>query len=139
LSCELSPIREVLLASFVARFFSSQAFIFPPPIWLMLMLTPRVLGTLACVCCFYECFYRTEKLSRRLKIFSPAHRTMGDGMSLDSRQFSSSMPPQHEAVPSSHHPVHVEMPPINDDISIRSHEELARWLGVDRMDREQDG
>jgi hypothetical protein len=31
-------------------------------------------------------------------------------------------------MPSSHHPVHVEMPPIDDDdISIRSHEELARF------------
>jgi hypothetical protein len=38
------------------------------------------------------------------------------------------MPPQHEVVSSSHHPMHVEMPPIDDDdISIRNHEELARF------------
>jgi hypothetical protein len=39
------------------------------------------------------------------------------------------MPPQHEVVPSSHHPVHVEMPLIedDDDISLHSHEELARF------------
>jgi hypothetical protein len=50
-------------------------------------------------------------------------------MSLDSQRFSSSMPPQHEVAPSSHHHVHVEMPPIDDDndISIRSHEQLARF------------
>jgi hypothetical protein len=39
------------------------------------------------------------------------------------------MPLLHEAAPSSHHPMHVEMPPIDDnnDISIRSHEELATF------------
>jgi hypothetical protein len=78
-----------------------------------------------------------EKLSRELKkIFSPKmshHRTgshsLSDGMSLDSRQFSSSMPPQHEVAPSSHHPVHLEMPMIDgdNDISIHSHEELGRF------------
>jgi hypothetical protein len=133
LGCELSLIREVLLASFVARFFSSQIFVFLLPVWLMLTLTPRVLHTITCVC---ECFCRMKKLSHRLKkIFSPGtlHHGSGshspsDGMSLDSRQFSSCMPPQHEATPSSHHLVHVEMPPIDDDmdISIRNHEEVAR-------------
>jgi hypothetical protein len=29
-------------------------------------------------------------------------------------------------MPSSHHPINVEMPLIDDDISICSHEELAR-------------
>jgi hypothetical protein len=39
------------------------------------------------------------------------------------------MPSQHEATPLSHHPVHVEMPLIDDDddISICSHVELARF------------
>jgi hypothetical protein len=39
------------------------------------------------------------------------------------------MPPQHDAAPLSHHPVHVEMPPIDDDddISIYNHDELARF------------
>jgi hypothetical protein len=77
-----------------------------------------------------------KKLSHGLKIFSPgiSHQGSGshslsDGMSLNSRQFSSSMPPQHEAAPLSHHPVHVEMPLIDDnnDISICIHEELARF------------
>jgi hypothetical protein len=127
----------VLLASFVACFFSSQAFVFLSPIRLTLTLTPRVLGTLACVCCFCECFCRMKKLSHGLKmIFSPStsHHGLGshslsDGMSLNSRQFSSSMPAQHEATPSSHHLVHMEMPPIDDDddISTRNHEELARF------------
>jgi hypothetical protein len=41
------------------------------------------------------------------------------------------MPPQHEATPSSHHPVHMEMPPIDDDdISIHNHEELARFKSL---------
>jgi hypothetical protein len=124
----------VFLASFVARFFSSQAFVFLPPVQLTLALTPRVL---ACVCYFCECFCRMKKLSRRLKkIFSPgmSHHGLGshslsDGMSLDSWWFSSSMPPQHEAVLSSHHPVQMEMPLIHDDnnISIHNHEELARF------------
>jgi hypothetical protein len=57
LSCELRPIREVLHASFIACFFSSQAFVFLLPIWLTL--TPRVLGTLVCVCCFRECWALT--------------------------------------------------------------------------------
>jgi hypothetical protein len=137
LSCELSPIREVLLASFIAHFFSSQAFVFLLPARLMLMLTPRVLGTLTCVCCFCEYFFRMKKLSHGLKkIFSlgTSHHGLGshspsDGMSLDSRRLSSSMPPQHEATPSSDHPVHVEMPLIDDDddISVRNHEELARF------------
>jgi hypothetical protein len=51
-------------------------------------------------------------------------------MSFDSQQFLSSMPPQHEAMPLSHHPMHVEMPLIDNndnDISIRSHKELARF------------
>jgi hypothetical protein len=50
-------------------------------------------------------------------------------MSLDSWWFLSSMPPQHDAAPLSHHPVHVEMPPIDDDddISIYNHDELARF------------
>jgi hypothetical protein len=136
LSCELSPIREVLLASFVNRFFSSQAFVFLPPVWLTLMLTPRVLATVACVCCFCECFCKMKKLSRRLKkIFSPStlHHRSGshspsDGMSFDSQLFSSSMPSQHESTSSSQHPMDMETPPIDDDnISIRSHEELARF------------
>jgi hypothetical protein len=78
-----------------------------------------------------------KKLSHGLKkVFSPGtshHRSgshsLSDGMSLDSRRFSSSMPSQHEATPLSHHPVHVEMPLIDDDddISICSHVELARF------------
>jgi hypothetical protein len=78
-----------------------------------------------------------NKLCRGLKkIFSPgtSHHGSGshspsDGMMLNSWWFSSSMPPQHEATLSSHDPVHMEMPPIddNDDISIRSHKELARF------------
>jgi hypothetical protein len=78
-----------------------------------------------------------KKLSHGLKkIFSlgTLHHESGshspsDGMSLDSWRFLSSMPLQHEVVPSSHHPVHVEMPPIedDDDISLHSHEELARF------------
>jgi hypothetical protein len=78
-----------------------------------------------------------KKLSRGLKkIFSPgtSHHGSGshspsDGMSLNSRQFLSSIPPHHEVVPSSHHLMHVEMPPMgdNDDISIHSHEELVRF------------
>jgi hypothetical protein len=76
-----------------------------------------------------------KKLSHGLKkIFSPVtshhgsgSHSLNDGMSLDSRQFLPSMPPQHEATRSSHHPVHVEMPPIDDDISIHSHEKLARF------------
>jgi hypothetical protein len=56
LSYDLSPIREVLLASFVARYFSSQAFVSLSFVRLTLTLTPRVLGTLACVCCFCGCF-----------------------------------------------------------------------------------
>jgi hypothetical protein len=113
----------VLLASFVARFFSSQAFVFLTHIQLMLTLTPRVLGTFSCVCCFCGCFCKMKKLSHGLKkIFSPGtlHHESGshytsDGMSLDSWWFSSSIPPQHEVVPSSHHPVHVEMPPIDNN------------------------
>jgi hypothetical protein len=103
----------------------------------MLTLTPRVLGTLACVYCFYECFCRMKKLSRGLKkIFSPCtshhgsgSHSLSDGMSLNSRQFLSSMPLQLDATPLSHHPVHVEMPLIDDDndISIRSHKELTRF------------
>jgi hypothetical protein len=89
---ELSPIREVLLACFITHFFSSQAFVFLSPIQLMLTLTPRVLGTLACVYCFCECFCRMKKLSHGLKnIFSPgtSHHGLGshspsDGLSLDS-------------------------------------------------------
>jgi hypothetical protein len=82
-----------------------------------------------------------RKLSCGLKkIFSPNtshHRSgshsLSDGMSLDSWRFLSSMPPQHEVAPSSHHPVHMEMPPIDDDdFSIRSHEELA-WFESLRM------
>jgi hypothetical protein len=78
-----------------------------------------------------------KKLSRVLKkIFSPGtschglgSHSLSDGMSLNSQWFSSSTPPQHEAASSSHHPVHVEMPLIDDDthISIRKHEELARF------------
>jgi hypothetical protein len=91
----------VLLASFVARFFSSQAFVFLPPVQLMLTLTPRVLDTLACVYCFCECFCRMKKLSHGLKkIFSPGmshhgsgSHSLSDGMSLDSRRFSSFMSP----------------------------------------------
>jgi hypothetical protein len=108
---------------------------------LTLTLTPRVLGTLACVHCFCEYFCRMKKLSHGLKnIFSPgtSHHGSGshsssDGMSLDSRRFSSFMPLHHEAAPSSHHPVNVETPPIDDDdISIHSHGELERFesLGV---------
>jgi hypothetical protein len=54
---------------------------------------------------------------------------LSDGMLLDSRSLSSSMPPQHEATTSSHHPGYVEMCPIDDDddISICSDEELARF------------
>jgi hypothetical protein len=50
-------------------------------------------------------------------------------MSLNSQQFSSSMPPQDDAALVSHHPMHVEMPPIDDDnnISIHSQEDLA-WV-----------
>jgi hypothetical protein len=125
----------VLLASFVAHFLSSQAFVFRSPVGVMLTLTPRVLGTLACVCCFCVCFCRKKKLSRGLKkIFSPStshHRlgshSLSDGMSLDTRRFLSTMPPRHEAAWLSHHPMHVEMPLIDDDISIRNHEELARF------------
>jgi hypothetical protein len=72
----------VLLASFVAPFFSSQAFVFLPPVRLMLTLTPRVLGTLACVCCFCECFFRMKKLSHG----SGSH-SLSDGMPLDIRKF----------------------------------------------------
>jgi hypothetical protein len=79
-----------------------------------------------------------KKLSHRMKkIFSPGTSYHGagshspsDGMSFDSQQFLSSMPPQHEAMPLSHHPMHVEMPLIDNndnDISIRSHKELARF------------
>jgi hypothetical protein len=77
------------------------------------------------------------KLSRGLKkIFSPgtshhgsSSHSLSDGISLDSWQFSSSMPLQHEVVSSSNHPVNMEMTPIDDDddISIHSHEELARF------------
>jgi hypothetical protein len=119
----LGPIREVFNACFVAHFFSSQAFVFILAIRLRLTLTPRVLGTLACVCCFCECFCRMKKLSHGLKkIFSPGtthhgsgSHSLSDGTSLDTQWFSSSMPLQHEATPSSHQPVHVEMPPIDDD------------------------
>jgi hypothetical protein len=126
----------VVLASFIARFFSSQAFVFLPSVWLTLTLTPRVLATLAYVCCFCECFCRMKKLSHGLKnFFSPdtshhgsGSHSLSDDISLDSQRFLSSMPPQHEVMPSSHHPMHVEMPPIDDDdISIRNHEELARF------------
>jgi hypothetical protein len=72
------------------------------------------------------------------KIFSPSmmhhwsgSHSLSDGMSLDSRQISYPMPPQHEATPSSHHHVHVEMPLIDDgDISIHSHQELARFKSL---------
>jgi hypothetical protein len=133
----------VLLDSFVSRFFSSQAFVFLPPVRLTLMLTPRVLCTLACVYCFCECFYRMKKLSPGLnKIFSPdtshhrsGFRSLSDGMPLDSWQFSSSMPPQHEATPLSHHPVLIEMPLIDDDdISIYSHEELIRFESLRKQE-----
>jgi hypothetical protein len=121
LSCVLSQIREVILASFVTHFFSSEAFVCLLPIWLRL--TPRVQGTLACVCCFCDCFCRMKKLSQGLKkIFSPGtshHRSgshsLSDGMLLDSRQFSSTMPLQNEAAPWSRHSVHMEMPLIDDD------------------------
>jgi hypothetical protein len=72
-----------------------------------------------------------KKLSHGLKkIFSPdmSHHGSGShslsyGMPLNLRQFSSSMPLQHEAVLSSHHSVHMEMPLIDDDdICIRNHE-----------------
>jgi hypothetical protein len=140
LSCELSPIREVFFSSFVTHFVSLDPFVFVPPIRLMLMPTPRVLGTLACVCCFCECFFLDEEvISRVEEDFSPnmlhhgsgAH-SLRDGMSLDSWRFSSSVPPQHEAAPLSHHPVHVDMPPIDDDddISIYSHEELSRFKSL---------
>jgi hypothetical protein len=84
----------VLLVSFVAHFFSSQAFVFLLPVWLML--TPRVLGTLACIGHFCECFC-WMKLSRGLKkIFSlgTSHHELGshslsDGMPLDLRRFLS--------------------------------------------------
>jgi hypothetical protein len=126
----------MLLASFITHFFSLQAFVFLSLIQLMLMITHMVLGTLACIYCFCECFCRMKKLSRGLKkIFSPGtshhgsdSHSLSDGMSLDSWQFLSSMPPQHEATPLGHYPVHVEMPPIDDDdISICSHEEMARF------------
>jgi hypothetical protein len=77
-----------------------------------------------------------KKLSHGFKkSFSPgtSHNGSGshsssDGMLLDPRRFLSTMPPQHEVVPSSHHPMHMEMPPIDDDdISIHSHMELARF------------
>jgi hypothetical protein len=126
----------VLLASFISRFFSSQAFVFLPPV--RLTLTPRLLGTIACVCCFCECFCGRKKLSHWLKkIFSPGtshhgsgSHSLSDGMLLDLQWFSSSMPSQHEATLSSHQPLHMETPPIDDDdgdISICSHEELARF------------
>jgi hypothetical protein len=93
-----------------------------------------LLGTLACVC---ECFCKMKKLSCGLKkIFShdTSHHGLGshslsDGMSLNLWLFLSSMPLQHEVVPLSHHPMHMEMPlkEDNDDISICSHEELARF------------
>jgi hypothetical protein len=81
-----------------------------------------------------------KKLSHGLKkVFSPStsyhwsgsHSPI-DGMLLNSRWFSSSMPLQHEAAPSSHHPMHVEMPPIDNDndISICGHVELARLESV---------
>jgi hypothetical protein len=77
-----------------------------------------------------------KKLSCGLKkFFSPSTLHHGSGshsssysMSLSSRRFLSSMPSHHEAAPLSHHPVLVEMPLIDDnDISISSHEELARF------------
>jgi hypothetical protein len=77
-----------------------------------------------------------KKLSCGLKkFFSPStlHHGLGShslsySMSLSSRRFLSSMPSHHEAAPLSHHPVLVEMPLIDDnDISISSHEELARF------------
>jgi hypothetical protein len=76
-----------------------------------------------------------KKLScRSNKNFSPGtthhgsgYHSLSDSMSLDSRRFSSSMPPQHEVVLSSHHPIHVEMPLIDDDISIHSLKDLARF------------
>jgi hypothetical protein len=63
----------MLLASFVARFFSSQAFVFLPPIQLTLMLAPRVLGSLACVCCFCECLQDEEVISRVEEDFLKRH------------------------------------------------------------------
>jgi hypothetical protein len=73
-----------------------------------------------------------KKLSHGLKkIFSPgkSHHGLGspspsDGTSLDSEWISSSMPLQYEATPLSHHTMHMEMSPIDNDdiISICSHE-----------------
>jgi hypothetical protein len=113
-----------------------------PPVWLTLMLPPRVLGTFCCVL-FLQVLCRMKKLLGGVKrAFSSGPSSRGsssrsnDSKSQDSPRSSSFVPSPHGTVKSSRYLAHDDVPEAmnNDDISICTTEEMEQYESLHHLE-----